>query len=170
MCKLAPIKSKKVVAEVYSFWRWVGEISLLTAGKAIAFNLLRAGYLVDLVRKKGFKPQQIGRPFPWPKPKRWDTSSHFGHETTAPPQNHLKRVWIRRGLHTKFVIWAQDKVSVRWKGTHTPPPSPRTIPLLDPSLLFLSQKQFALHFAGWTDWFTKEGGQADTYNIGQTAL
>ena len=107
-----PLSQKKAVAEVYSFWRWVGEISLLTAGKATAFNLLRAGYLVDLVRKKGFKPQQIGRPFPWPKPKRWKTSSHFGHETTAPPQNHLKRVWIRYGLHTNFDIWAQDKVSL----------------------------------------------------------
>ena len=32
-----------------------------------------------------------------------------------------------------------------------PPPPPRAIPLLDPSLLFLSQKQFALHFAGCTD-------------------
>ena len=32
-----------------------------------------------------------------------------------------------------------------------PPAPPRTIPLLDPSLLFLSQKQFALHFAGCTD-------------------
>ena len=42
--------------------------------------------------------------------------------------------------------------------------------LLDPSLLFLSQKQFALHFAGCTDWFTKQGGQADIYNISYQKL
>ena len=47
---------------------------------------------------------------------------------------------------------------------------PYAIPLLDPSLLFLSQKQFALHFAGYTDGLNKEGGQADIYNIGLTEL
>ena len=37
------------------------------------------------------------------------------------------------------------------KRERIPSAPPRAIPLLDTSLLFLSQKQFALHFAGCTD-------------------
>ena len=170
MCWLAHIKSiTKAVAAVYSFWRWVVEISLLTAGKATAFRLLTAGYLVTWSEKKWFLTSTNREALPVTKPEAlW----HFILGTKQPL--HLKTTLSGSESVTVYIQSLTSETKIKYlcakREYIPPPPSPRTIPLLDPSLLFLSQKQFALHFAGWTDWFTKEGGQADTYNIGQTAL
>ena len=151
------------MAAVYSFWRWVGEISLLTASKAAAFKLLTAGLLGQ--KKNIFNLKKVGRPFPWPNPKRWDTSFWaWNNRSTSKP--------LQAGLNPLRFIYLSRRQSIRAvKGNAypPPPPSPRNS-LVRPISAFLSQKQCALHFAGCTEWFTKEGGQADICNIGLTEL
>ena len=150
----------KAVAAVYSFWRWVGEISLLTPVRLLLSNYWRQDYLVTSTNREALPVTKT------------EALRHFILGMKQPL--HLETTSSGSESVTVYIQSFTSEPKIKYlcgkRGCIHPSPPPRAIPLLDPSLLFLSQKQFTLHFAGCSDWFTKEGGQADIYNIGLTEL
>ena len=150
----------KAVAAVYSFWRWVGEISLLTPVRLLLSNYWGQDYLVTSTNRDALpvtKTEAL-RHFilGMKQPLHLETTSSGSESVTVYIQSFTSEPKI------KYPCGKKERIP------H--PPHPRAIPFVRHFSAFLSQKQFAQHFAGCTDWFTKEGGQADICNIGLTEL